>query len=87
MTKIGHQISHKEYQQKRFEAAKDLLCSAINQVEKFNAIGEDKQLQSLVSNCIFLADTLISELGFVKSDPETSSVRSLKSILEADQDE
>ncbi len=74
-------LAPKDYQQKRYEAAKDLLAAALPRLEQFNAIGDDRQLESIVANCVFLADHLLGELGYYKHDPSKSSVHNIKDIL------
>lgn len=76
-------VSLKEYQDKRFEASKELLASALHKLDNFNAIGDDKRLESIVSNCVFLADSLLNELGYVAKDHDTPKVHSLQAILES----
>lgn len=75
-------ITPKDYQDKRFEASKELLASALNKLDNFNAIGDDKRLESMVSNCIFLADTLLNELGYVSREKDQSKVHSIQSLLD-----
>lgn len=84
MAKNKIAITPKEYQEKRFEAAVALLGSTIGNLGKFNAIGEDKNLDSLVHNCIYLADTLVKELGYQSSDPDSATIVKLKDIMEED---
>ena len=80
------EISQQEYHQKRYEISKEVLSGVITQ-EKLDSLGEVKQQESLIFNCINLADVLMKELGYFYKDasnPDETSVRNLNDLLKKD---
>lgn len=84
MPKRRIEIPEKEFEEKRFTAAKDILAGALTH-EKIEAMGDSIQRQAVVFNCISIADTLLEELGYArKVNPDHTTVRNLKDILKDD---
>jgi hypothetical protein len=65
-------IPPSEYQQKRYETARDIIASVAT-ADKISTIAEDKQRDSLIFNCILLADALLEELGYYTAAEGVSS--------------
>lgn len=82
MPKYRLEVSDKEYFEKRYECAKEILAGAISH-EKIEQMGDSSvQRQAIVFNCITLADMLMEELGYArKMNPDHASVRNLKDLL------
>lgn len=85
------QVTPQDYLQKRYEVAKDVLSGVITQ-EKLDSFSEAKQQESLIFNCISLADTLLKELGyFYKTNnaqaQDETSVRNLSELMGEEDEE
>jgi hypothetical protein len=84
MDKEVHEITSKEFQQKRYEISKDILASVLT-AEALEKGVDIKRRVNLIFNCILVANTLMGELGYhvagAKTD-EGSRMRNLKDILE-----
>lgn len=81
MAKYRLEVSDKEFFEKRYECAKEILAGAITH-EKIDTMGDSIQRQALVFNCISIADLLMEELGYQrKMNPDHASVRNLKDLL------
>ena len=79
-------ITPAEYQQKRYEIARDILSNAIAKSELQNGDGIAKLNESFIFNSIQVADNLLAELKYVKTkkvDQDQTSVRTLSSILKS----
>lgn len=88
-----HGIDPREYQQKRYEISKDLLTSYYTSISIERLI-DDKQRDSVIFNCIQLADMLMNDLGYVaqasasaSSSTKTNSVPNPKTNTSAKGDE
>lgn len=88
-----HGIDPAEYQQKRYEISKDLLSSYYASISIERLI-DDKQRDSVIFNCIQLADMLMSDLGYVaQSKINTNakgnerSIHNLSDFLKKNKDE
>lgn len=57
------EIKEKEYLDKKFEAAKEILPVLLNSVSQ-EYISDKKKRESLVYNSTIIADTLLRELGY-----------------------
>lgn len=82
MLKNRIEIGDKEYYEKRYEVSKEILAGAITH-EKIDTMGDTIQRQSLVFNCIAIADILLEELGYTrKMSSDHASIRNLKDLLQ-----
>jgi HEPN domain-containing protein len=74
-------IDPQEYEQKRYEIAKDILASTYAGVKAEDLI-EAKQRESLIFNCIQIGDMLLKELGyFAQEENAEMSIHNLSTIL------
>ncbi len=72
-------VTFDEYQQKRFELVKDLVAAVCSK-ESLDLFNELKQRESIVYNCMLMADTILKEMGY-RVVQDSTSIRSLQSIL------
>lgn len=79
-----HEISSKEFQEKRYQISKDILASVLT-AEALEKGVDIKRRVNLIFNCILVANTLMDELGYYIQGPKTeegSRMRKLQDILE-----
>jgi len=68
-----HRIDSDEYQQKRYEISKEMLAAIYNRMSIEDLI-EAKQRDSIIFNCIQIADMLLGDLGYApQSQVQTST--------------
>ncbi len=92
------EIDPSEYMQKRYEIAKEIIASYYTGISTEKLI-EAKQRDSVIFNCIQIADMLLTELGYtteseeeeievpVKKGPAEKSVHKLSELLKKNGDE
>jgi hypothetical protein len=81
--KVKITVSSKEYHQKRYEIAKDLLAAVISR--EYLEMTDSKLHESMTYNSVHLADALLNELGITAQGEvpiEPAGDKSIHSLAE-----
>jgi len=82
-------VSTKEFEKLRYDTTLRIMAGVVT-LEKLDAMEEHKQRQSLIYNCLLLADAMLDELGYQKTSgplQDKTGTRNLKDLLSTVEDE
>ena len=82
-------VTTKEFEKLRYETTLKIISGVVT-LEKLDSMEEHKQRQSLIYNCLLLADAMLEELGYQKTSgplQDKTGTRNLKDLLSAVEEE